>query len=120
MSLSQCFLMVHLACSSSIGSQRGHSVDTRPRFLGFIPFEIMSNTSNEILNLDALSGVAGGKSHPGFVSDPVFQDDVERIIRQWQFLKGMMVAISIIMALAMAMASLCCILTRSFALCSYI
>ena len=77
--------MVPLACSSSIGSQRGHCVDTRPRLLGFIPFAIMSNTSNEILNLEALSGVAGGKSYPGFISDPAFQDDVERLIRQWQF-----------------------------------
>ena len=45
----------------------------------------MSNTSNEILNLEALSAVGGGKGYPGFISDPAFQDDVERLIRQWQF-----------------------------------
>ena len=82
--MSQSFLMVPLACSSSIGSQRGHCVDTRPRLLGFIHFAIMSNTSNEILNLDELSAVSGGKHHSRLIPDPAFQDDVERLIRQWQ------------------------------------
>ena len=44
----------------------------------------MSNTSNEILNLDELSAVSGGKHYPRFISDPAFQDDVDRLIRQWQ------------------------------------
>ena len=48
----------------------------------------MSNTSNEILGLDELSALSGGNNQPGFVSDPAFQDEVERLIRQWQFTEG--------------------------------
>ena len=45
---------------------------------------MMFNTSGEKLNLGELSAVSGGEGRQHLISDPAFQDDVERLIRQCQ------------------------------------
>ena len=48
----------------------------------------MLNTPDDILSLGELSAVSGGEARQYCVSDPAFQNDVERLIRQWQSSAG--------------------------------
>ena len=44
-------------------------------------FHEMPDESDE-LSLDELSGVAGGVMPAGFVSDPLFRDDIMRLVKE--------------------------------------
>ena len=52
----------------------------------------MLNTPDDILSLGELSAVSGGEARQYCVSDPAFQDDVERLIGQCQSSPGWLVA----------------------------
>ena len=49
---------------------------------------MMFNTSDDKLNLGELSAVSAGEGRQHLISDPAFQDDVERLIGQCQSSPG--------------------------------